>query len=41
MYIPDQLQIFVQLLVYAKLWLVVMKIPVVYIQMCKQRLCLA
>ena len=41
MYIPDQLQIFVQLLVYAKLWLVVMKIPVVCIQMCEQGLCSA
>ena len=39
MYIPNQLLIFVQLLVYAKLWLVVMKNPVIYIQMCEQMLC--
>ena len=39
MYISDQLRIFVQLLVYAKLWLVVMKIPVIYIQMYEQMLC--
>ena len=41
MYILDQPRIFVQLLMHVKLWLVVMKIPVVCIQMCEQGLCLA
>ena len=40
MYIPDQLLIFAQLLVYAKLWLVVMKHLAVYIRICEQMLCL-
>ena len=40
MSIPDQLLIFVQLLVHEKLWLVVMKNLVVYIGTCKHMLCL-
>ena len=39
MYIPDQLLIFVQLLVYEKLWLVVMKNLVVYIGISEHMLC--